>query len=48
MCNGDDLQLNPLFNFEPIKGLEHWEDVRMFRGGGEEQQREVHFEYVDS
>ena len=30
MCNGDDLQLNPLFNFEPMKGLEHWEDVRMF------------------
>ena len=31
MCNGDDLILNPLFNFEPIEGLEHWEDVRMFR-----------------
>ena len=29
-CNGDDLILNPLFNFEPIKGLEHWGDVRMF------------------
>ena len=27
MCNGDDLILNPLFNFEPIKGLEHWGDV---------------------
>ena len=28
--NGDDLILNPLFNFEPMKGLEHWGDVRMF------------------
>ena len=30
VCNGDDLILNPLFNFEPIKGLEHWGDMRMF------------------
>ena len=30
MCNGDDLILHPLFNFEPMKGLEHWGDVRMF------------------
>ena len=30
VCNGDDLILNPLFNFEPMKGLEHWGDVRMF------------------
>ena len=30
VCNGDDLILNPLFNFELIKGLEHWGDVRMF------------------
>ena len=30
MCNGDDLVLNPLFKFEPMKGLEHWGDVRMF------------------
>ena len=29
-CNGDDLILNPLFNFEPMKGLEPWGDVRMF------------------
>ena len=28
--NGDDLILNPLFNFEPMKGLEHWGDARMF------------------
>ena len=28
--NGDDLILNPLFNFEPMKELEHWGDVRMF------------------
>ena len=34
MCNGDDLILNPLFNFEPMKGLEHWRDVRMFRSTG--------------
>ena len=30
MCNRDDLILNPLFNFEPMKGLEHWGDVRLF------------------
>ena len=30
MCNEDDLILNPLFNYEPMKGLEHWGDVRMF------------------
>ena len=30
VCNGDDLILNPLFNFEPMKGLEHRRDVRMF------------------
>ena len=30
VCNGDDLILNPLFNFEPMKGFEHWGDVRMF------------------
>ena len=30
VCNGVDLILNPLFNFEPMKGLEHWGDVRMF------------------
>ena len=30
VCNGDDHILNPLFNFEPMKGLEHWGDVRMF------------------
>ena len=29
VCNGDDLILNPLFIFETMKGLEHWEDVRM-------------------
>ena len=32
VCNGDDLILNPLFNFEPMKRLKHWGDVRMFRG----------------
>ena len=30
MCNEGDLILNLLFNFEPMKGLEHWGDVRMF------------------
>ena len=30
VCNEDDLILNPLFNFEPMKGLEHWGDLRMF------------------
>ena len=30
MCDGDDLILNLLFNFEPMKGLEHWEDMRIF------------------
>ena len=30
VCNGDDLILNPLFNFEPMEGLKHWGDVRMF------------------
>ena len=30
VCNGDDLILNPFFNFEPMKELEYWGDVRMF------------------
>ena len=30
MCNGDDLILKPLFTFEPMKGLEHLGDGRMF------------------
>ena len=30
VCNGDNLILNPLLNFEPMEGLEHWGDVRMF------------------
>ena len=30
VCKGDDLILNRLFNFEPMKELEHWGDVRMF------------------
>ena len=25
-----EMILNPLFNFEPMKGLEHWGDVRLF------------------
>ena len=34
MCNRDDLILNPLFNFEPMKVLEYWEDVNMFGSVG--------------
>ena len=34
VCNEDDLILNRLFNFEPMKGLKHWGDVRMFRSTG--------------
>ena len=34
VCNGDDLILNPLFNFEPMEGFEHGEDVRMFGSTG--------------
>ena len=30
VCNRDDLRLNPLFNFEPMKGIEYWGDVKMF------------------
>ena len=30
MCNGNDHILNPLFNFEPMNGLEHRGDVRLF------------------
>ena len=30
VCNGDDLILNPLFNFEIMKRPKHWGDVRMF------------------
>ena len=34
VCNGDDLILNPLFNFEPMEGFEHWGDARMFGSTG--------------
>ena len=34
VCNGDDRILNPLFNFEPMKGFEHWGNVRMFESTG--------------
>ena len=30
VCNRDDLIFNPLFNFEPMKGLEYWGDVILF------------------
>ena len=34
VCNRDDLILNPLFNFEPMKGLEYWGNVKMFGNAG--------------
>ena len=34
VCNEDDLILHPLFNFEPLEGLELWGDVRMFGSTG--------------
>ena len=34
VCIGDDLILNSLFNFEPMKGLEHWGDVRRIGSTG--------------
>ena len=34
MCNGDVVILNPLFNFDPMKGLKHWGNVRMFGSTG--------------
>ena len=30
VCYEDELILNSLFNFEPMKVLEHWGVVRMF------------------
>ena len=34
MCNVDDVILNPLFNLEPMEGLKHRRDVRMFGSTG--------------
>ena len=34
VCDRDDLILNQLFNFEPVKGLEYWENVKMFGSAG--------------
>ena len=34
MCDRDYLILNPLFNFELVKGLEYWGDVKMFGSAG--------------
>ena len=34
VCNRDDLILNPLFNFKPMKGLEYWKDVKIFGSAG--------------
>ena len=45
VCNGDDLILNPLLNFEPVKGLEHWGHVKMF--GSASNCTRKYFEYVE-
>ena len=34
VCDRDDLRLNPLFNVEPVKGLEYWGDVKIFESAG--------------
>ena len=34
VCNGDNLILNPFFNFEAMEGHEHLGDVRMFGSTG--------------
>ena len=34
VCDRYDLIFNPLFNFEPVKGLEYWVDVKMFGNAG--------------
>ena len=41
VCNGYDLMLNPLFNFKPMKGLEHWGDVRMFESASNSTCRSI-------
>ena len=34
VCDRDDLILSPLFNFEPMKGLQYWGDVKIFGSAG--------------
>ena len=34
VCNRDDLILNPLFHFEPMKRLEYCGDVKLFESAG--------------
>ena len=34
VCDRDDLILNQLFNFEPVKLFEYWGDVKMFGSAG--------------
>ena len=41
VCNADDLILNPLFNFEPMKGLEHWRDVRMIESASNSTSKSI-------
>ena len=33
-CDRDDLILNSLFNFEPVKGLEYWRVVKIVGSAG--------------
>ena len=34
VCERDDLILNPLFSFEPVKELPYWGDVNIFESTG--------------
>ena len=34
MCNRNDIIFNPLFNFEPMNGLEYWGDVKIVGSAG--------------
>ena len=34
MCNGEDLILDSLFDFKPVKRLEYWDDVKIFWSAG--------------
>ena len=41
VCDGDDLTCNPLYNFEPMKGLDYWGDVIMFESAGNAMCRSI-------
>ena len=42
--NGDDIVLDELIDFKPMKRLEYWGDVKMFRSASIGRMQ-VHFEY---